>query len=125
MRLTALLSATLLLASGHTASAAKWLDGDALQQMVSGNTAVCRHLSRPSTGRTYYDPDGSTYGIRRGEHRSGHWYVASDTLCTNWGEIDYCSRYQSDGNDGHFKYNLTGKKTVHIEQWLAGERVDD
>jgi hypothetical protein len=41
------------------------------------------------------------------------------------GERDVCSRYQSDGNSGHFKYSLTGKKTVHIEQWLAGERVDD
>jgi hypothetical protein len=125
MRLTTLFAATLLLVISHTAAAGEWLDGDALRQLVSGNTAFCRHVSRPSTGRTYYDEDGTTYGIRRGEHRSGHWYVAGDRLCTNWGEKDYCSRYQEDGKGGHFKYNLAGKKMVHIERWLAGERVDD
>lgn len=124
MRILVLLSTTLLLTIGNSASAAEWLDHQALIAMVSGNTALCQHVSRPSSGRTYYDPDGTLYGIRRGEDRSGHWYVTGDTLCSNWGERTFCSRYQDDGNGGHFKYNLAGKKMVHIERWLAGDEVD-
>lgn len=125
MRIALLIAPIVLLLPGQTMLAGEWLVGNALSQMVSGNTAFCRHVSRPSAGRTYYDEDGTTYGIRRGEHRSGRWYVAGDTLCTNWGERDVCSRYQSDGHGGHYKYTLAGKQTVHIERWLAGDRVDD
>lgn len=125
MRIALLIGSIVLILPGRTVLAGEWLEGSALTRMVSGNTAFCSHLTRPSTGRTYYNPDGTTYGIRRGEARTGHWYVAGDTLCTNWGERDVCSRYQSDGHGGHFKYTLAGKQTVHIERWLAGDRVDE
>ena len=124
MHRASLLLSMLLLASSHTPAAEPWLSGEALTRMVSGNTAYCRHLSRPSSGRTYFAPDGTMHGIRRGEPRSGTWHVSGDTLCTNWGEKDYCSRYQSDGNGGHYKLTLAGKRVVHIEQWQHGDKVD-
>jgi hypothetical protein len=103
--------------------AEEWLDSAALSAMVSDKTAVCRHISRPSSGRTYYDPDGSMHGIRRGKTRIGRWYVEGDTLCTDWGKRAICSRYTRDGAGGHYKYTRKGKRTVHISKWLAGDRV--
>lgn len=93
--------------------------------MVNDNTAVCQHVTRPSSGRTYYDPDGTMYGFRRGEARSGTWYIESDTLCNNWGTKAICSRYLPDGDGGHYKFTLKGKRTVHISQWIRGDAVDE
>jgi len=118
--LLALLGSTLV----SPAHAEPWLDGDALRAMVHDRTAVCRHVSRPSSGRTYYAPDGSMYGIRRGELRSGRWSIAGNTLCTDWGVRAICSRYRPDGQGGHYKYTLSGKQTVHILGWLPGDQVE-
>lgn len=113
----------LLLLGSSTLSAAEYLNGDELNAMVSGKTAYCQHLSRPSSGRTYFAPDGTMYGIRRGDPRKGTWSVKGDTLCTNWGKRPVCSRYQSDGEGGHYKFKLDGKKIVHIWQWHSGDTV--
>ena len=120
-----LLLCTILLQSlSHTAHAEEWLQSEQLMQMVNDNTAVCQHVTRPSSGRTYYDPDGTMIGFRRGEARSGTWYIEGDTLCTNWGVKAICSRYLPDGKGGHYKYTLSGKRVVHIVRWLEGERID-
>ena len=124
MRHPILLYTPLLLCMSNTAYAEEWLNSHDLMQMVNDNTAICQPLSRPSTGRTYYDPDGSMIGFRRGEARSGRWYVKGDTLCTNWGKKAICSRYQSDGTGGHYKYTLRGKQVVHIVSWLEGDQID-
>jgi hypothetical protein len=120
LSLLALLGSTLV----SPAHAEQWLDGDALHAMVLDRTAVCRHVSRPSYGRTYYAPDGSMYGIRRGELRSGRWYIEDNTLCTDWGVRAICSRYRADDTGGHYKYTLSGKQTVHILEWLPGDQVE-
>jgi hypothetical protein len=122
MRLSYWISLMLLLGSSQI-SAAQWLGSDALTKMVSGKTAYCQHISRPSSGRTYFAPDGTMHGIRRGEARQGRWYVEGNTLCTDWGRRPVCSRYQSDGEWGHYKYKLDGKKIVHIWQWQNGDTV--
>lgn len=117
------LAISLLLLGSTTLSAAEYLNGDELTAMVSGKTAYCQHLSRPSSGRTYFAPDGTMHGIRRGEARQGTWYVEDDTLCTDWGKRPVCSRYQGDGEGGHYKFKLDGKKIVHIWQWHSGDAV--
>lgn len=114
----------LLLSLGSTSlSAADYLSGEELTALASGNTAYCRHLQRPSQGRTYYNPDGTMHGIRRGEPREGTWHVTGDTLCTDWGAGPICSRFQSDGQGGHYKFMLDGRKVVHVWQWGVGDRV--
>lgn len=123
MRVLALLCTTLCSSAAMATQDGEWLDAEALTQMVSGHTAVCQHVSRPSSGRTYFAPDGTMHGIRRDEPRSGHWYVEGNTLCTDWGRRPICSRYRSDGMDGHYKYTLRGKQTVHIFEWLTGDQV--
>lgn len=116
---------TLLLLLGSSAlSAAEYLDSMELTAMVSGKTAYCQHINRPSHGRTYFNPDGTMHGIRRGNKRPGSWYVEDDTLCTNWGRRPVCSRYQSDGGSGHYKFTLTGKRIVHIHQWHDRDKVE-
>lgn len=120
-----ILCGLLLLGLSQTLYAEQWLQSEQLLQMVSNNTAVCQHVSRPSSGRTYYDPDRTMVGFRRGEPRSGSWYVEGDTLCTNWGVKAICSRYRPDGNGGHYKYTLSGKRVVHIVKWLEGDKVDE
>lgn len=119
----ALILYPLLIMGNTTLSATEYLNSKELTSMVSGNTAHCQHLNRPSHGRTYFNPNGTMHGIRRGEPRQGSWYVEGDTLCTNWGQRPVCSRYQSDGEGGHYKFTLKGKQVVHIWQWQEGDRV--
>jgi len=114
----------LLLLAAPPLIAADYLTGSELNTMVSGKTAHCKHLDRPSQGRTYFNPNGTMHGIRRDEARIGSWYVEGNTLCTNWGIQPACSRYQSDGKGGHYKFKLDGKKVVHVWQWSEGDVVE-
>ncbi len=122
MRLFSLLISLML--PGLSLHAAEYLNSIELTAMVSGNTAYCQHLNRPSNGSTYFNPNGTMHGIRRGEARQGSWYVEGDTLCTDWGKRPVCNRYQSDGEWGHYKFTLGGKRIVHVWRWGEGDQVE-
>jgi hypothetical protein len=78
-----------LLVIGTPNAMADDLDGDAVRQLVSGNTVEAVHVPRGYPITTYYLPDGTFQQDRDGERESGTWHVDEQgklcTMRTGWG----------------------------------------
>ncbi len=63
----------------NTASAADYLNGEEIKELLSGNT-----LEGPGDWRMYYDPSGQTRGQEGSITDTGKWEVLDDRYCIRW-----------------------------------------
>ena len=111
-------------------SSAASMSGNEIGRVLSGNTIEWVSLKKkpmspkwqPPYGRTYFSPDGTMEGIRKGRSRSGTWRIDGNQLCLNWKQ-EKCRDLESDGGAGYYIVNREkGKRGVHIKRVLQGRQ---
>ncbi len=100
----------------------KKLTGDEIKAIFVGNTFHWRHAKRSDSGKTYFEKNGTSKGVKNGQSRKSGWAVRGDKLCFT-GEKKICREVESNGKGGYYLVKNGSKRVVVIEKIEPGNTI--
>lgn len=96
------------------------LTGDEITTLLVGNTYHWKHVTRSDSGKSYFNPDGSSKWAKNGNSGKSGWAIKGDQLCFT-GNKKICRDVQADGKGAYYLVKNGTKRVVHIYKIESGD----
>jgi hypothetical protein len=129
-KITSVVLATVLsITLGSSAFAGGLTNGD-IEKLLSGKTAIGKHLKKGFTMKDYYAIDGKFISVRsNGKKLHGKWWMSKkrDAVCVRFKnhkpEKKFCRGIMSDGNGGYNKTKKDGTAHINYNKIVDGNKT--
>lgn len=98
----------------------KKLTGDEIKTLLVGNTYHWTHVTRSDSGKSYFNPDGSSKWAKNGSSGESGWAIKADQLCFT-GNKKLCRDVQADGKGSYYLVKNGSKRVVKIFKIEQGD----
>ena len=98
----------------------KKLTGDEIKTLFVGNTYHWKHVTRSDSGKSYFNPDGSSKWAKNGNSGKSGWAIKGDQLCFT-GNKKLCRDVQADGKGSYYLVKNGSKRVVEIFRIEQGD----
>ena len=124
-----LASITSILLAINISFAGGLTNGD-IEKLLSGKTAIGKHLKKGFTMKDYYAADGKFTSVRgNGKNLKGKWWMSKkrDAICVRFKnhkpEKKFCRSIVPDGSGGYKKAKLDGTAHIHYSKIVDGDQT--
>jgi hypothetical protein len=100
----------------------KKLTGDEIKALLVGNTYHWKHVTRSDSGKSYFNPDGSSKWAKNGNSGKSGWAIKGDQLCFT-GNKKICRDVQADGKRAYYLVKNGSKRVVKIFKIEQGDKL--